>query len=96
MQLVLMSIPPLQTIPAERHFGISQFIRAEKGKGKAILNESQEFEMNADSTIIIPAGTIHEIKNTSNALTLKLYSIYAFRNSQPPHAKGLVEEKKIK
>lgn len=84
-QLVLMSIKPGDDIDRETHQNITQFVRIEKGSCVAYLADKQ-YRLKAGDAIIIPAGTEHYIKNTSNK-TLKLYSLY----SPAEHPKGLVQ-----
>ncbi|MEA2702033.1 MAG: hypothetical protein QOE22_742 [Candidatus Parcubacteria bacterium] len=85
MQLVVMSVP--DEIGKEVH-GQDQFIRIEKGEGKAVL-DGVENDLKDGSVVIIPAGTKHNIVNTGNE-PLKLYTLYA-----PPHHKdGVVHKTK--
>jgi len=88
MQLVVMSLPTGVEIGNEIH-GLDQFIRVEKGKAKLILNNSDEFEMNDDDIVIIPAGTWHNVVNTGEE-DLKLYTIY----THPEHQDGTVQSTK--
>lgn len=74
MQLVLMSLKPQEEIGEEVH-ELDQFIRLEEGKGKAVLN-GEEYEIEDDWGVIIPAGMNHNIINTGEG-DLKLYTIYA-------------------
>ncbi len=74
MQLVVMSIPTGEDIGEEVH-GQDQFIRIEKGEGKAVLDDV-EHEIKDDTAVVVPAGTKHNIINTGSG-DLKLYSIYA-------------------
>lgn len=74
-QLVLMSLKPNEEIGEEVH-GLDQFIRIEKGKGKAVLN-GEETEIEDGLAIVIPAGTTHNIVNISSEEELKLYTIYS-------------------
>lgn len=83
-QLVLMSLKPEEEIGEETH-GLDQFIRIEKGRGKVILNK-EETEIENGSAIVIPAGTMHNIINTSAEEELKLYTIY----SPPNHKDGII------
>lgn len=78
LQLVLMSIPAGADIGEEVH-DVDQFIRIEEGEGKSIL-DGVECPLTDGSIVVIPAGTRHNILNTSASDALKLYSIYA-----PPH-----------
>lgn len=76
IQLVLMSLKPLEEIPVEIHHNIDQFLRLEFGQANAYVG-NKIFHLKADDVIIIPAGTKHRILNTSKTKKLKLYSIYA-------------------
>ena len=79
-QLVVMSLLPKEEIGAEIH-QLDQFIRVEKGGGKSILN-GKEYELNDGSAVVIPAGTEHNIINTSETDEMKLYTIYSPTNHQ--------------
>lgn len=94
LQLTLMSINEGENIGLEVHPNLDQFIRVEEGQGivkmginKDNLNFSQPIY--DDVAIIIPAGSWHDIINTSNK-PLKLYSIYA----PPQHPHGTVHKTK--
>lgn len=94
MQLTLMSIQPGEDIGAEIHPNSDQFIKIEEGDGllaignsKDSLNFTQTVE--DDDSIIIPAGTWHNLSNTGD-VPLKLYSIYA----PPLHPYGTVYQTK--
>ncbi|OGZ41344.1 MAG: cupin [Candidatus Ryanbacteria bacterium RIFCSPHIGHO2_02_FULL_45_43] len=87
-QLVLMNIRPGDEIGNEMH-KLDQFIRIERGDAKAILNNSEEYELHDDYAIIIPAGTWHNIINTGNK-ELKLYTVY----SPPEHKDGTIHTTK--
>jgi len=87
-QLVLMSLKPEEEIGDEIHEQEDQFFRVEKGKAKFIIND-EEFEVDEDFSVIVPAGISHNIVNIGNE-DLKLYTIYS-----PPHHKdgGVFETK---
>lgn len=85
-QFVLMSIPPNSNIKLEIHKLHDQFIKIEKGEGKAIIGNST-YKLKDKSVFIIPAGTSHEILNTSKTEPLKLYTIY----SPPEHPDKLIQ-----
>ncbi|MDD2547985.1 MAG: cupin domain-containing protein [Candidatus Pacebacteria bacterium] len=76
MQLVVMSLNPNEDIGEEVHESHDQFIRIEQGNAKAIL-DGEEFELEDDSIVVIPAGVRHNIVNTSSQNKVKLYTIYA-------------------
>ncbi|MFZ2555448.1 MAG: cupin domain-containing protein [Minisyncoccia bacterium] len=80
VQLVVMSLKPNEDIGEEVH-SLDQFIRVEKGEGKSVL-DGEEHTISAGSAIIIPAGTRHNIINTSGTDAMKLYTLYA-----PPNHK---------
>lgn len=75
-QLVVMSLNPKEEIGMEVHEIVDQFIRVEQGEGKAILN-GEEHEILDGFAIVIPAGTQHNIINTSSNEKMKLYTIYS-------------------
>lgn len=87
-QLVVMSLEPGVEIGEEVH-ELDQFIRIESGTGKAVLNETDEYELGDDWAVIIPAGTKHNVINTGDT-PLKLYSIY----SPAEHKEGTVHPTK--
>jgi len=87
-QLVVMSIQPGEEIGEEVHT-LDQFIRIESGKGKAVL-DGVEHEIEDDFAIVIPAGTKHNVINTSPDTPMKLYTIY----SPPEHRDGVVHTTK--
>jgi mannose-6-phosphate isomerase-like protein (cupin superfamily) len=78
-QLVLMSLLPLEEIGMEVHANVDQFFRFEKGEGKAILN-GEEIVFKANDVLVVPAGTNHNIINTSTTEPLNLYTIYSPAN----------------
>ncbi len=84
-QLVVMSIQPGDEIGEEIH-DLDQFIRIEDGKGKVVLNDTEE-EVEDDYAVIIPAGVKHNVVNTGDN-PLKLYSIY----SPPEHRDGVAHK----
>jgi len=84
-QLVVMSLLPGEDIGMEVHANVDQFFRFESGEGKAIL-DGEEVVFKADDVVIIPAGTNHNIINTSAVEPLKLYTIYSPAN----HPEGTV------
>jgi mannose-6-phosphate isomerase-like protein (cupin superfamily) len=89
LQLVVMSLAPGEDIGLETHTDVDQFIRVEAGQGKAILN-GEEHDLEDGSAVVIPAGTEHNIVNSSQQEPLKLYTIY----SPPEHPQGTVHKNK--
>jgi len=89
MQLVLMSLKPLEDIGLEIHEENDQFFRFEKGEGKFIINDTEYLVTDGDS-VVIPAGAKHNIINMSDKEDLKMYTIYA-----PAHHKdGIIRKTK--
>lgn len=86
MQLVLMSLKPLEEIGSEIHHNVEQFFRIEQGNGIAevnIDNKTKKYILKDGDVIIIPKNTYHNIKNTSNTNDLKLYTLYSPPNHPP-------------
>lgn len=89
MQLVLMTLQPGEDIGMEVHEGHDQFFRFEAGVGKVIIDDS-EYEVKDGDAVIVPAGAQHNVINTSETETLKLYTIY----TPPEHADGTIHATK--
>lgn len=87
-QLVVMALKPGEEIGMEVHPEHDQFIRIESGKGKAIMN-GEEHEISDGSAVVIPAGTQHNVVNTSEEV-MKLYTIY----TPPEHKPGTIHKTK--
>ena len=88
-QLVLMSLKPKEDIGMEVHEHNDQFFRFEQGQGKCII-DGHEYLLEDGSAIIVPAGAMHNIINTSGTEELKLYTIY----SPAHHKDGIVRSTK--
>lgn len=88
-QLVVMSLNPSEDIGMETHENLDQFIKIEQGEGVAILN-GVETKFSSGSSVTIPAGTNHNIINTSAQNPLKIYTIY----SPPNHKEGTIHKTK--
>lgn len=88
-QLVVMSLKPGEDIGLEVHPTTDQFLRVEQGEGKVVMNGEEQPIKNGDA-IIVPAGTEHNIINTSSENELKLYTVY----SPPHHKDGIVHKTK--
>lgn len=87
-QLVLMSLEPKEDIGEEVH-ELDQFLRVEAGTGLAVLN-GVEHQIGDGSAVVVPAGTRHNIINTSESEKMKLYTVY----SPAEHRDGVVHETK--
>jgi mannose-6-phosphate isomerase-like protein (cupin superfamily) len=89
MQLVLMALKPGEDIGLETHPDTDQFIRVESGTGWALIGD-EEFDLHDGSIVVIPAGSQHNVTNTSSSEPLKLYTIY----TPPEHPDGTVHRTK--
>lgn len=89
VQLVLMCLNPHEDIGVEIHPTTDQFLRVESGEGKIVMN-SEEHLVKDGSSIVVPAGTEHNLINTSPVNPLKLYTIY----SPPHHKDGIIHKTK--
>ena len=87
-QLVLMSLQPTEEIGEEIHKTSDQFFRFEQGEGKVII-EGNEFAVINGDAVMVPAGSKHNVINTSTTESLKLYTLYC-----PPHHDGIVHATK--
>lgn len=85
LQLVLMSIEPGEDIGAEIHVNNDQFFRFESGTGKCII-DTMEYDVKEGDAIVVPAGARHNVINTDDKTTLKLYTIYG----PPNHLDGTI------
>lgn len=88
-QLVVMALKPGEEIGMEKHADTDQFIRIEAGEAKIIL-DGEERAVRDDFAIVIPAGTYHNVINTSSDKPLKLYTVYA----PPEHAPNTIHKTK--
>ena len=88
-QVVLMSLAPQEDIGKEVHAVTDQFIRVESGTGTVIMNGEEQTVADGDA-FVVPAGTEHNLINTSTEEPLKLYTLY----SPPHHKDGTVHETK--
>jgi mannose-6-phosphate isomerase-like protein (cupin superfamily) len=89
-QLVVMCIEPGEDIGDEVHPNTDQFFRIEQGQAKFVFNEKQEHLAREGDAVVVPAGTYHNVINTSKTVQLKLYTLY----SPPNHPAGTVQKTK--
>ena len=88
-QLVIMTLQAGEEIGTEHHEGHDQFIRVEAGEGVAIL-DGERHALEDGTALVIPAGTEHNVINTSSTDKLKLYTLY----TPPEHPDGIVHKTK--
>jgi mannose-6-phosphate isomerase-like protein (cupin superfamily) len=83
-----MCLSPGEEIGAEVHPNVDQFFRIEAGEAKFILDGKQERLARNGDAVIVPAGTYHNVINSSRTAQLKLYTIY----SPPNHPEGTIHK----
>ena len=88
-QLVLMSLKPSEEIGEEVHGNIDQFFRFEEGEGVVVIDHVKHV-VGDGVAVIVPAGALHNVINTSKREKLKLYTIY----SPPEHQDNVVRKTK--
>jgi len=89
-QLVVMCLQPGEEIGNEVHSAVDQFFRIEQGEAKFVFNGSEEHLVHDAEAVVVPAGTYHNVINTSATVALKLYTVY----SPPNHPDGTVHKTK--
>lgn len=88
-QLVVMALQVGEEIGSEVHEDRDQFIRVEAGEGEAVIG-GQRIPLRDGVAVVVPAGTEHNVVNTSKREALKLYSLY----TPPEHPDGTVHKTK--
>ena len=88
-QLVVMTLKPGEEIGLETHDDRDQFIRVEAGNGEAVL-AGQRHKLEDGTAVVIPAGTEHNVVNTSRTEPLRLYTVY----SPAEHPDGTIHRTK--
>ena len=73
----------------ETHHDNDQFFRFEHGEGICLI-DGHEYTLQNGSAIVIPAGSQHNIINTSATESLKMYTIY----SPAHHQDGIIRATK--
>ena len=89
-QLVLMCLQPGEEIGKEVHKKVDQFFRIEQGRAKFVFGSKEVHIVKAGDAVIVPAGTYHNVINTSKTEKLKLYTLY----SPPNHPAGTIHRTK--
>jgi mannose-6-phosphate isomerase-like protein (cupin superfamily) len=75
-QLVVMCLGPGEDIGDEVHPNVDQFFRIEQGEARFVFSEKQERLVRDGDAVVVPAGTYHNVINTSKTVPLKLYTLY--------------------
>jgi mannose-6-phosphate isomerase-like protein (cupin superfamily) len=89
-QLVVMCLQPGEDIGDEVHPKVDQFFRIEEGNAKFVFNEKEVHLVKAGDAVVVPAGTFHNVINTSKTEPLKLYTVY----SPPNHPADTIHKTK--
>lgn len=89
-QLVVMSLKPGEEIGNEVHPKVDQFFRIEEGQARFVFNGTEKHTAKNGDAVIVPAGTYHNVINTSKTAKLKLYTVY----SPPNHPDKTVHRTK--
>jgi mannose-6-phosphate isomerase-like protein (cupin superfamily) len=89
-QLVVMCLQPAEEIGNEVHPKVDQFFRIEEGEAKFVFNGSEEHLVQNGEAVVVPAGTFHNVINTSKTKHLRLYTVY----SPPNHPDGTIHKTK--
>ncbi|MGO9951784.1 MAG: cupin domain-containing protein [Dissulfurispiraceae bacterium] len=89
-QLVVMCLQPNEEIGNEVHSNVDQFFRIEEGIARFVFNDTEEHIVGDGDAVVVPAGTLHNVMNTSATKPLRLYTIY----SPPNHPDGTVHKTK--
>jgi len=89
-QLVVMCLGPGEEIGNEVHAAVDQFFRIEEGEARFVLNGKEEHVAHASDAVVVPAGTYHNVINTSKSKHLRLYTVY----SPPNHPDGTIHKTK--
>ena len=90
LQLVVMCLQPAEEIGNEVHPDVDQFFRIEEGEARFIFEGKEKHVVHAGEAVVVPAGTYHNVVNTSVTKPLKLYTIY----TPPNHPEGTVHKTK--
>ena len=89
-QRVVMCLGPGEEIGNEMHENVDQFFRIEQGEASFVFNEGQEHPVAHGDVVMVPAGTYHNVINTSKTELLKLSTLY----SPPNHPAATVHRTK--
>ncbi len=89
-QLVVMCLQPGEEIGNEVHTNVDQFFRIEKGEAAFVFNGTEKHLVKDGDAVIVPAGTYHNVINTSKSKKLKLYTLY----SPPNHPDKTIHKTK--
>ena len=83
-------VPPAGRGDQQRqiHANVDQFFRIERGEARFVFEVTGERFVHGGDGVLVPAGTYHNVINTSKTAESKLYTIYA----PPNHPDGTVPQ----
>jgi mannose-6-phosphate isomerase-like protein (cupin superfamily) len=84
-----MCLKPSEEIGEETHEDRDQFFRFEEGEGAVFIDKVRHAVKNG-SGVVVPAGALHNVVNTSKTADLKMYTIY----SPPEHRDKVLRKTK--
>jgi mannose-6-phosphate isomerase-like protein (cupin superfamily) len=87
LQLVVMSLSPGENIGLETHLDADQYIRVESGAVAVVLGDKSYGPLKSGDAVIVPAGTLHDVRNIRRTVDAKLSVIYSY----PQHPAGLIQ-----
>ncbi len=90
VQLVVMCLKPGEDIGNEVHAKVDQFFRIEQGQAAFVFKGKEKHVVKNGDAVTVPAGTFHNVINTSKTTKLKLYTLY----SPPNHPDKTVHKTK--
>jgi len=90
LQLVVMCLKGGEEIGNEIHPDVDQFFRIEEGEARFILDNHEQHTIRAGDAVVVPAGTWHNVLNTSKFSELRLYTVY----TPPQHPEGTIHKTK--
>jgi mannose-6-phosphate isomerase-like protein (cupin superfamily) len=90
VQLVVMCLKPGEDIGNEVHAKVDQFFRIEQGQAAFVFGGKGKHLVKNGDAVTVPAGTYHNVINTSKTEKLKLYTLY----SPPNHPAKTVHKTK--
>lgn len=91
VQLVVMCLQPGEDIGNEVHAKVDQFFRIEQGEAAFVFSGKGIHLVKDGDAVTVPAGTYHNVINTSKTEKLKLYTLY----SPPNHPDKTVHKTKV-
>jgi len=87
LQVTLMSIPVGGDIGLEKHPATDQFIRLDRGRGRAQMGATKDDlsfdqEVTDGWCVLVPAGSWHNITNVGDD-AMQVYTVYAPQHHKP-------------